>query len=147
MVMRDYQKNKVYRWEDEHIDSMDQSLVSPDNYQAIVGYVWESCGLKHPPLVSILPKNTKNIIGRGNRTEIKLKETGINAATIIHETIHSMLFDIEGRTLFPAHGKEFVGLYINVLSKMMGWDLMLLKYGAARYGVDYDLSAKPLVFL
>lgn len=142
----DFQKQKVYDWESKYISPKDKSEVDFNSVQDIVNYVWEQEGLKHPPKVEPIPKNTKNFCGKANRLTIFLHE---NATTptwvILHEMAHSMTMthDYEDG---DKHRERFLGVYMQLLDRYLKIPLVVSMYTASQEGLRFDTTAKP-VFL
>ena len=135
--MKDFQKSKVYKWEDAVIAPKDQGIVSFENIQNIVNYVWRGEGLDYPPQVLPLSRQCKKVIGTGERLNLHFRETGVPTWVIIHEISHAMSVDL--------HGEQFVGNYMRMISKFMGVNLLYLMASAKDMGVKFNVGAKPVL--
>lgn len=143
--MRDYQKQKVYDWEDKYIQKYDKSQVPFKDIKNIVDYVWQSEGLEYPPRVEAFSAKVKRRLGDATRNCVRFHEDRTTTTMVIlHELAHSMTSDFEGRT--AKHGELFVGMYMKLLAKYLDIPWTVLYYTAGRAGIDYDTSVKP-VFL
>ena len=141
--MKDYQRSKVYKWEAEHLYSMDRQIVPFSQIQAIVNWVWEDMGLKFPPIVKVLPKQATTIAGDATRTVVRFQEEGVATRTILHELAHSMTAGIEGKG--HQHNEYFVGMYMVLLEKYMKIDMLYLWYTAEKNGVKFEKFMKPRI--
>lgn len=137
MSERDFQKSKVYAWENK----LFQGVHIPfDKIAAFVAKIWAGERLEWPPLVAELHKNNGHA-GTGARDQVSFPKEGASELTIIHEVTHAMLATIDGHT--DGHGPQFVGLYMRLLDKHLNIPLPLLLYTAERFKLKYDLFAKP----
>lgn len=145
MYDKDYQQSRLYRWEHQHIKRND--VVTYDQAQSIINYIWEKEGLQYPPLVEELDKRTTRWAGKANRLAVWLPKTTCTAV-IIHELAHSMTAEAvdsdHGHTC--AHGPWFVGVYVKLLAKYAGYNLLVLLHTLKESKVDFDINAYP-VFL
>lgn len=146
MSFRDYQKNRVYRWEQDLVPTKDQ--VHFENAQAIVNHIWSDMGLKFPPIVKPLAKQTRRFAGKANRQYIWL-DTVTTTQIIIHELAHSMLKTVDGDKEFDqhvvGHGPEFVGMYIHLLNKYMNIQMPIILFTLNKHKVDFKLGQKPTI--
>ena len=140
--MRDYQKSRVYTWEDNIVAPKDQSLVPFNQIESVVNYIWQNEGLKYPPKVKKLPKQTKRKLATGTRLEVCFQDQSISTWVIIHELAHSLTSDIEGHS--EAHGPKYVGMYIYLLSKYLHIPSTLLMYTAKKYNVKFEYNVQPM---
>ena len=141
--MRDYQKSKVYRWEEKIVGPRDTKTISLDVAKVVVNYVWEKAGLKYPPIVEQLPAQTTRIAGCANRAKIQLLPK-IHTWIVLHEIAHSMNSSNLNDEFGDRHGPNFVGIYMKLLAEHNIAPLPLLMFTAKEASVDFDLSAKPL---
>ena len=139
--MRDFQKQKVYDWEDCHVAKHDKSHVQYDDVQRIVDYIWNAEGLKHPPKVVPLAKQNTRCAAKANRLSISCPEKGLPTWIIIHEIAHSMTAEADDGT--NMHCEDFVGMYMLLVSKHLKIRLSDLIYSARQAGVKYNIAVKP----
>lgn len=137
--MRDYQVERVYRWEQKHITGGPR--VKFEHAQAIVDHIWTSEGLKYPPTVQAFETNVRKWAGTANRLEIRLQPI-VTTKTIVHEVAHSMTTNIDHESAM--HGPLFVGMYAKLLNKYMGVDLFHILQTCAVEKIDIDITASPI---
>ncbi len=137
---RDYQKSRVYSWENQFPRG---GHVTFDNLQRYVDCIWHGklFNLKWPPIVYALAPQERKAIGKGNRASVLFPLEGSTELVILHELAHSMTSTADGHT--DAHGPKFVGVYMRLLCEHLNVPLPLLMYSATRAGIDYDIHAKP----
>jgi hypothetical protein len=141
--MRDYQKTKVYKWEDKHIAPRDTVLIKLDIAKVIVKYVWVKAGLEYPPKVELIPAQTKRLAGCASRAKIKLQPQ-IKTWIVLHEIAHSMNSSNIDDSYGDRHGPNYVGIYMKLLAEHNVAPLPLLMYTATEAGIDFNLEAQPL---
>lgn len=140
--MKDYQKQKVYDWENVVIPIVPCRHVTLSRAQVLIDGLWLAEGLLYPPAVVPLPKQTRKAWAKGCRTEIILPEEGVPEWVLIHELAHAMSGHEEG--YLDWHGPIFVGNYIRLLEKYMRIPRLHLIASATAAGLDFDLNAKPV---
>lgn len=138
---RDYQKSRVYRWEDTHMPN--GGMIDFPNVQPIVNHIWTDTGLEYPPIVELLDVRSTRLEGSATRMQIKLRGR-VSMKTILHEMAHSMTSNMYGES--NGHGSLFVGMYSKLLQKYLNVDLFHILTTCAVEGVDIDITARP-VFL
>ena len=142
-MARDYQRSKVYAWEQEYIAPHDSSQVRFEDIPAIVNYVWEAEGLLYPPAIEAFPKQMKRNAADATRLTLRFHEDQCTSTWIIlHEIAHSMTSEAWGNS--NQHGSDFVGVYILLASKYLGVRLSDLIVSARESKVDYNLGAVAL---
>lgn len=143
-MAREYQKSKVYDWEEANIPK-GQSIKFADA-QAYVNEVWAALGLKYPPIVHELPKQTRKWAGKGHRNGVWLPTT-TNERVILHELAHSLTMTLHGFADADdtGHGPEFVGMYIQLVGKFMGLSTFALWFSAEKFGIEYEKFPKPRI--
>lgn len=145
MSGRDYQKSKVYAWENQHIANYGGSprIIGFEEAQRFVDGVWLANGWLYPPRIHYR-KATKNIWANAHRGIVNMPDQ-LPAWVLLHEISHSLTTTSEGDTC-DYHGANFVGVYIKLLDKILNIPLPYIMYTLAKAGVEYNLGAKP-VFL
>ena len=134
--MRNYQRQRVYDWENKILPGYDKSLVVFDDIQTIVNYVWEDQGLKYPPIIEPLFKGNKKAWARGCRETLYFfVEDRYPTWVILHEMTHALTNDL--------HGPDFVGIYMRLLTKYLKVPLPVLTYTAQNANVNYNITSKP----
>lgn len=140
--MRDFQRQRVYNWQDQYIKYEGRSFTF-DQLQAIVNQIWVDFHLLYPPKVVPLHKNSKNL-GMADRNKIFFPEEGITTeATVLHEVAHSML-DL-GELGGHQHNEFFVGLFMELLETYLGYEKLILFYTANKANVKFELNVKPII--
>ena len=135
--MRDYQQRKVYRWEDSVVASrLRDDTITFEDAQTFINGVWLSMGLMHPPLIDKMAAQATKVFACANREFVKIREQ-TPKWIIIHELAHSMAAEGEG------HGPDFVGIYIKLLQKVLGFPVPVAMYTLKEAGIDFNLGAKP----
>ena len=138
--MRDYQRELVYRWENTLPTgkSLPFELIKP-----YVHKVWHDMGLKYPPLVQPLPKNTTTKLGDANRNVVRFPVNGATEQTILHELAHSMTTHTDG--IGHQHNGVFVGVYMTLMEKYLNVPALLMFASAKAHGVNFEPFAKPRI--
>lgn len=136
--MRDFQKQKVYDWEDEFVrPKINNTLRSCEYLQMLVNHMWGQLDLTNAPTVyndlSYKRKST------GNRYEIRLMDTMMDEFVVAHELAHSLNL-CEHRNVFDHHGPKYVADYCRILTKFYGFDINYLLYTLNKDGVKIDLG-------
>lgn len=145
MSGRDFQKSKVYKWEDKFIRPFDKQEISFDNIQMIVDYVWKQEGYNYPPKVKRIAKQNTKALATGSRLNLEFHDKGIYTWVILHELAHALTSNLEYEN--DGHGPEFVGVYMKLVNKYIGINLLALMASANDYGVKYDLSGKAWIIV
>jgi hypothetical protein len=128
---RDFQRSRVYRWEQEHVFPHDRVLLSIDTCAALVeaAYRWWHGPLSLRP--GWAPPNVTDGRGRrhacGSREVIKLPRWARTRPVVLHECAHGLAPD--------RHGPEFVKVYVSLLVRFMGLDRASLLASLAAAGV------------
>jgi len=139
--VRDYQRQRVYDWENRNIEPKDSSIIPYAQAQMMVNYIWEQEGLLFPPSVREMPKQNRTVEAKANRSNVWVKPEGISSWVLLHELAHSLTtktFDEDSQR----HGPAFVGVYMRLLEKHLRIPLPLLMYSAQKEKVDFDITAK-----
>jgi hypothetical protein len=136
----DYQRSRVYAWEDRYVHLKDTSIVPLDQTQGIVDYVWVQAGLSYPPKVRELSRNASTTAANANRLSIRIPAEGISTTILLHEIAHSMTTDAaSGRT--HAHRPRFVGVFIKLLCDLIPtFNLDELTASAIQAGVEFNFD-------
>ncbi len=140
--MRDFQKSKVYAWEDKVIAPKDKTFVPFNQIESIVNYIWKMEGLKYPPQVKELAKQNKNVCARGCRSAVYFPEKGTYTWILLHECSHALSSNMESET--NLHGSLFLGLYLQLLGRYLKLDVVELAHSADKEGLKFDLLARPV---
>jgi len=131
--MKDYQRAKVYAWEDLFVGPLCPGIVPYVNGQTYVDGVWLANGWVRPPRV--MPVNSKRYAGKATHGEIFLSPA-VPGWVVLHEIAHTLTDD--------KHGPNFVGLYIDLLERVERLSRLVTMHTLRECGVDFNLGAKPL---
>jgi hypothetical protein len=86
---RDRQRSKVYAWEERFIASCDSSSIVFTQAQGMVDAIWAEMGLRFPPKVEPLPRQSRSTAADANRLSIRLADTS-PSWWLLHELAHAM---------------------------------------------------------
>ena len=132
--MKDYQRAKVYVWEDKYVAPWCPSIVSFAAGQQYVDGVWLASEWERPPRV-ISRRATRHGLAAANHGEVYLPER-IPGWIILHELAHSLTDD--------KHGPNFVGMYIDLLERVEKLSRIMTMYTLKQAGIDFNLGVQPL---
>lgn len=127
---RDFQRARVYRWEQEHVFPHASEPLSLIACRALVerAYRWREAPGNDP---AWSPPRVTDGRGRrhacGSREVIKLPRWARTTAIVLHECAHGMADD--------QHGPTFVGAYVALLEEFAGLDETGLRASLAKAGV------------
>lgn len=137
MSSTDYQKSKVYSWEDKCVaPRIDRSPKSIDFLSSLVEYMWETIGRINPPKVH--ENRAYRVKSTGGRYMIQLASHMRNEHILVHELAHSLNLVEDDEQGHDGHGPNYVADYILLLTKFYGFDVMELIYSATSHGVDVN---------
>ena len=140
--MKDYQSNRVYKWEEKFVLPHDLTPVPFEQIESIVAYVWRSEGLQFHPMVEKLPKNCRKC-GDATRLVIRFNANGPTKTWIIlHEVSHSLTSTAEGNNNW--HGALFMGMYCQLLHRYLKLDFNKLVESAREHKIHVAPDAKPV---
>ncbi len=137
--MMDYQRGKVYAWE-EYLET--GKNIPFDDIQKYVNAVWENSGLKYPPLVAKMPKNRTKAIADATRFKIRFHGDCCERI-ILHEIAHSMTASVDDKS--HQHNDVFVGVYMGLMERFMGLSANMLEQSATMCGVKFNQNKKPRI--
>jgi hypothetical protein len=140
---REYQKSKLYKWEDEVIRPRSPRTIKFEDAQTFVDGVWLCEGLLYPPKVQLMPVQATTIYARGCREYIEIRPV-TPAWIIIHELAHTMTMEVYTGGHEAAHGADYLGIYIKLLDKYCGIPLALSMYSLTQTKLKYNLAAQPV---
>lgn len=126
--MRDFQKLRVYNFEDNCISPFDETVVTITEAQNIVNFIWTSEGNDYPPIVS---QNTryKTRLADSDRFKIQIARKNIKQWILIHELAHSFnrKLNEEGDEIScDKHGPKFMLIYLTLLEKYLDMNMLML---------------------
>jgi hypothetical protein len=138
---RDYQRSKVYAWENRAIAPRAPGVVSFGQAQGMVNAIWAEMGLKYPPAVVPLPKQSRATVASANRLVISLPKR-TSTWCVLHEISHSMTSTAEGFS--DGHGKLFIGIYLQLIVRYLRLDSSEMMRGLKECGIDFMEEAQPV---
>ena len=132
--MRDFQRSKVYAWEQKYVAPMQSATLSIEKAELFVKGVWLSLGLAGPPIVELMPKQATQYFATGCRSRVRLRPV-TPTWIVIHELAHALADD--------RHGANYMGIYIKLLDKVLGIPLPLSMFTLKETKIEYNLAAQP----
>lgn len=138
--MKDSQRSKVYHWENFFPEG---KHIPYDYIKAEVDKVWSGMGLLYPPLIKPVPKNATNFLADATRYTLRFPVDGISYRILLHEVAHAMVASIGEEC--HKHDKVFVGMYMTLMEKFMGFDPNMLHHSAELANVKFTKNEKPRI--
>jgi hypothetical protein len=138
---RDYQRSRVYAWENRVIAPRDPSVVLFPEAQGMVNAIWTEMGLQYPPKVELLPKQARNTVASADGLSIFLGER-TPSWCLLHELAHDMTSTDE---ISDGHSSQFMGVYLKLLARYLRMNLLELAKSAVEDRLSVDLEAGPLL--
>jgi hypothetical protein len=135
--MKDYQRKRVYAWENAVVGPRCSTIVPYCNGQTYIDGVWLSQGWIRPP--QVVPLSTRAIatMAKANHGQVYLpRHRPLPAWVLLHELSHSLTDD--------AHGPNFVGMYIDLLERVEKLPKLMTMFSLQQAKVDFNLAAQPL---
>ena len=137
---RDWQRARVYAWEDRMVAPRDKSTLPYTAAKDMVGAIWADLDLRYPPKVERLPRQARRLQADGSRLLVRLPQK-MPPWLLLHELAHALSSTHEGAS--DGHGPAFMGLYIQLLGRYMRWCRDELLHSAKADGVDVWPEARP----
>ena len=134
-MCRDFQKSRVYAWEDAVILPRTNVTITFERAQMFIDGVWLAMGKIGAPRAELISKRIKTAVARGCRPYIEIREA-TPAWVILHELAHSLTMDHDHNG--DGHGPKFVAAYMRLLDKVLGIPLALTIYSAQVHGVQFE---------
>lgn len=116
-------------------------VVSFNDAQGMVNAIWAEMGLKYPPAVEPLPKQASSTAASANRLSIFLPKI-TPCWCLLHEIAHSMTSTEDGQS--DGHGRTFMGLYLQLISRYLRTDLEGLMQSVEEEGIGTNCLARPI---
>jgi hypothetical protein len=139
-VNRDFQKQRVYDWENSLLPPLCSQKVLFKDAQAFVDGVWLKHGWLYPPHVASIPKQTRRHFATGSRAELRLPPV-TPAWVIVHELAHTLTSTFDGKS--DRHGPDFVGVYIKLLESVLNIPVPMTMFTLTKSKIKFNLGAKP----
>ena len=135
--MKDYQKQRVYAWQNQWVDpKMPSQCHDVDHLRMITDYMWNRIGMTNPPNVNInTAYKTKST---GNRANILLMPGMNDEPTLVHELAHSLNLRHD-REQFDWHGPNYIADFASLLSMFYNFDIWHLIHTLKVSGVDVNI--------
>ena len=140
---RDWQRSRVYAWEERFVVPHDPSQVAFARAQGMVDAIWADMGLRFPPKVERLPRQARCTLADASRLSIRLADHNPSWC-LLHELAHAMSSTHDERS--DGRGPQFMGLYTRLLIRYLRLSADALSESLDGAGIDVDTQAKP-VFL
>jgi hypothetical protein len=133
--LRDFQRSRLYRWENEHVLPLDRQPIPLDACRALVAAVFvRRLGPDAaPPLVE---DGRGRRHAAGSRDVIKLPRWARTRPVVLHECAHGLATD--------GHGPDFVRVYVELLVEFSGFDRATLEAGLSAAGLQVTPAGQPL---
>jgi hypothetical protein len=140
-MTRDRQRARVYAWEDAQVAPHGQDLLPFAAAKPMVDAIWAEMGLRYPPAVEPLPRQSRRLHADANRLRLRLPERW-PSWLLLHELAHAMTSTHDG--ISDGHGPRFMGLYLRMLERYLRLPLSTLAASLAEAGIEWDPTARPL---
>ena len=137
---RDAQRARVYAWEDRVVAAGDRTTIAYAAAQGMVDAIWSDLGLRFPPKVEALPKQSRRLQADASRLRIRLP-VSIPSWLLLHELAHALTSSHEGAT--DGHGPAFMGVYIRLLVRYARLAEADLLQTAEAAGIQFTRDARP----
>lgn len=122
--MEDFQKSKVYNFENTFVAPFDKNKISFDSAQSIIDYIWSNEGFKNTPPKAIF--KVREGSAYGSRMRIRLPNNLMYTWVVVHEMVHSIQDMAGNEHLYDGHGPNFVGIYVDLLDKYLKINKLML---------------------
>ena len=124
MGTRDHQRSKVYAWEERIVAPRAPDRVAFSAAQGMVDAIWAELGLRFPPKIEPLPRQTRTTAADADRLTIRLPAT-FPSWHLLHELAHALACTHAGQS--DGHGPIFTGLYVQLLARYLRFDAAWLE--------------------
>lgn len=138
---RDYQRSRVYAWEEAVVAPQGQAPVPFAAAQGMVDAIWAESGLRWPPKVEPLARQSRRLLAHATRLELRLPDN-IPSWCLLHELAHAMAATHDGGS--DGHGARFMGLYVGLLARYLRLDRARLLDSLGAAGIAVEPDARPL---
>jgi len=135
VTVKDYQRKRVYRWEDAVVGPRCSAMVPFAAGQTYVNGVWLAQGWLKPPRVVPISTRQRKHLARASHGQIELP-VNVPGWVVLHELAHSLTDD--------GHGPNFMGMYIDLLERVEGLSRLLTMYSLKQARIDFNLGVQPL---
>lgn len=118
----------------------DKSVVPFPLAQGMVDAIWSELGLRFPPKVERLPRQSRRLQGDASRLRLRLPDL-IPSWLLLHEVAHALSSTADG--VSDGHGPVFMGLYVKLLTLYLRMPAAMLIDSATAAGIAVDAEARP----
>jgi hypothetical protein len=139
---RDWQRSRVYAWEERFVVPHDPSQVAFAHAQGMVDAIWADMGLRFPPTVERLPRQARCTLADASRLSIRLADHNPSWC-LLHELAHAMSSTHDERS--DGHGPKFMGLYIQLLIRYLRLSADALSRSLHLAGIQVDTQTRPVL--
>jgi hypothetical protein len=109
--------------------------------QAAIDAIWSDMGLRYPPAVESLPRQSRSTIARADRLSILLADL-TPSWCLLHELAHAMTSHADGRS--DGHGPLFMGTYVQLLVRYLRLDRLTLINSLRDANIEIVCDACPV---
>jgi len=137
---RDSQKSKLYTWEklDVFRDGWRKNQVeSEERAEKFVKGICEDFGFEDSVPSVRHHSGRKKCEYYPREDEIRIGGWGFSKEILVHETVHAILEKLGLNKLVASHGPAFTTLFMEALSKILGYSIEEMKEKADRRELDY----------
>ena len=138
---RDWQRTRVYAWENRVVAPRDPTFVKFREAQAMVDAIWSDMDLLYPPAVEPLARQASTTVASADRLSIFLPAR-TPSWLLLHEIAHAMTSDADGSS--DGHGEVFMGLYVQLLVRYLRLDQSKLLASLQDDGIAIAVDARPV---
>ncbi|WP_222182253.1 hypothetical protein [Geminicoccus harenae] len=132
---RDFQRSRLYRWENEHVLPLDRQPIPLEECRTLVAAVFAR---RLGP--DAVPPRVEDGRGRrhaaGSREAIKLPRWARTRPVVLHECAHGLATD--------GHGPDFVRAYVELLVEFGNFDRAMLEASLAAAGLQVTPAGQPM---
>lgn len=137
----DRQRARVYAWEDAVVAPRGGGTQPFARAQPMVDAIWRELGLRHPPAVEPLPRQSRRLQADATRLRLRLPPDWPDWL-LLHELAHALSSTAEGAS--DGHGPRFMGLYLQLLERYLRLPAAELAPSLAAAGIAWNPAARPL---
>ena len=138
---RDWQRTRVYAWENRVVAPRDPTFVKFREAQAMVDAIWSDMDLLYPPAVEPLARQASTTVASADRLSIFLPAR-TPSWLLLHEIAHAMTSDADGSS--DGHGEVFMGLYVQLLVRYLRLDQSKLLASLQDEGIAIAVDTRPV---
>jgi hypothetical protein len=118
-LTRDFQVSRVYKWEEENIDSTSVKI-TPEQMRRVVTRIAQDFNMAAPKLTHREPRARKYITSHYHIDEHSIEMQHKNLSAVLHELAHAIDISVNGNK-WAHHGPSFVRTLIRLADKYQFW--------------------------